>query len=97
MEQVKKTRGPGTSVKKTRTRVSIDFPTPEAAFDWLEEQKDFGLWDHDVGYVLSDAIHEEGAAYRNEFLVRRHGRGNGREIVRGLYAAYSIIENREEV
>ena len=60
-------------------------------------KKDFGLWDHDVGYVLSDAIHEEGAAYRNEFLVRRHGRGNGREIVRGLYAAYSIIENREEV
>jgi hypothetical protein len=78
-------RGPN-KINNKRTRVCIDFESTDAAFDWLDEQKWLGTvtGQDDIGFVLMDALHEQDAASRNEWLLRRCDgtHGNGREIER---------------
>lgn len=73
------------SVRNGRTRISIDFPTPEDAMDLWEQWKTMGFFadteNYEVGLVKVDALHTN-KQVKNHWLVRSNNMGNGRPVPR---------------
>ena len=66
------------------TRISLDFKTAEAAFDFLENLQANDEAFLDCGYVIKDGLHEKNSGNRyNDWMVRRADRGNGISVERG--------------